>query len=312
MVGLPPGASPVQVAAGGAHTAVLLASGEVWACGLNDFGQAGSDGEGGELRRVRGLPDDVCAVSAGDAHTLAATRGGELYAFGRDADGQEARPARLALEGHVTSVAAGAAHSLALTSAGEVYAWGARAQTGHGPAGWSSSAVVSEPRLLRSLRGVNIVAASAGRTHSGVVDSDGGLHVFGSGAFSQLGNGERVAHAPMLSQTIANVASISCGGLHSLAVLFSGNAYSWGGNEAGALGMPSGRGLPQTASRPWQLPISLRQVSAGWKHSAGVNSRGELYCWGGGGTAGTGSDSSGGQLGLGSESDYWFAQLTSV
>ena len=52
------------------------------------------------------------------------------------------------------------------------------------------------------------------------------------------------------------------------------------------------------------------QVSTGWKHSAAIGHSGELYAWGWGGSVGTATSfetgkSSGGQLGLGNEFDYW-------
>lgn len=58
------------------------------------------------------------------------------------------------------------------------------------------------------------------------------------------------------------------------------------------------------------------QISTGWKHSAAVGHAGELYCWGWGGSVGTATSletgqSSGGQLGLGNEFDYWAPTLVS-
>lgn len=52
------------------------------------------------------------------------------------------------------------------------------------------------------------------------------------------------------------------------------------------------------------------QVSTGWKHSAAIGHQGDLYAWGWGGSVGTATSfetgrSSGGQLGLGNEFDYW-------
>ena len=52
------------------------------------------------------------------------------------------------------------------------------------------------------------------------------------------------------------------------------------------------------------------QVATGWKHSAAIGHAGQLLCWGWGGSVGTATSfetrrSSGGQLGLGNEFDYW-------
>lgn len=51
-------------------------------------------------------------------------------------------------------------------------------------------------------------------------------------------------------------------------------------------------------------------MSTGWKHSAAIGHHGDLYAWGWGGSVGTATSfetgrSSGGQLGLGNEFDYW-------
>ena len=57
-------------------------------------------------------------------------------------------------------------------------------------------------------------------------------------------------------------------------------------------------------------PAALLQAAAGWKHSAAISASGRLHTWGWGGSVGTttpltGQHSSGGQLGLGSELDWW-------
>jgi len=287
---------PIQVAAGGAHTLVLLSTGDVFSCGLNDCGQLGRAEAGAGLQRVRSLPADCCAVSAGDLHSLVVTKAGELWTFGRSADGREDfTPTRMPIDAHVTRASAGSQHSLALSAAGELYSWGARPQLGFGRERWSDSAYEATPRLVRSLRGVKLVGASAGRAHSGVVDDEGRLFIFGDG-LGPLRDAREPSHIAGLS----DVADVSCGGSFTLAVLRSGIGLAWGANEHGALGIGNqgGGGGPQEIG-------AFRQLRAGWKHSCGVNVRGELFCWGWGGTAGTGEMSSGGQCGQADEFDYW-------
>ena len=296
---------PVQVAAGGAHTLLLLSSGRVLGCGLNDCGQLGASGEDSStLAPVAGLPEDVVSLAAGDLSTLAVTRNGELWACGGSSGGhQRLVPERVPIAAHVVAASAGARHWLALTDQGDLYSWGVRALTGLGDeAGWRHAEEDELlPRLVRSLRGVRIVAAAAGRAHSAVIDAQGGVWTFGDGRLSrQLGTKERSASEPVKLESLYHAASISCGGLHTLATTHSGQCYAWGGNEHGSLGVGSlARGAPS------ELPVQLRSVSAGWKHSLGVNTAGALYAWGWGGSAGSGESSSGGQLGLGDENDYW-------
>jgi len=56
------------------------------------------------------------------------------------------------------------------------------------------------------------------------------------------------------------------------------------------------------------------KIAAGWKHSAGI-ADGKLFSWGFGGSVGSHSDeqmSSGGQLGLGNEFDFWEPQYVPI
>lgn len=60
----------------------------------------------------------------------------------------------------------------------------------------------------------------------------------------------------------------------------------------------------------WTVHAVQVQVSTGWKHTAAVGHTGQLYSFGWGGSVGTATSfetgrSSGGQLGLGNEFDYW-------
>lgn len=325
MRGLPAGASPTAVRAGGAHTLVLLQTGdgssEVWSCGLNDWGQLGhsaSEEHAALPRRVLGLPPDVCDVAAGAFHSLAVTRSGELWAWGRNKEQQcglgaaaAARvdaPARVALDAAVAAIAAGMRHSLAVAHDGALYSWGARALLGLGEQPWQAFASRGEhtPRLVRALRGVRVLTAAAGGQHSAVADADGRVFTFGDGHFNQLGTGDdRAAAEPVLVADVHAVAHVACGGLHTLCATHGGDVYSWGANEHGCLGLGDVGG-PQlrTPSRVPDVALA-RGVSAGWKHSAGVSAGGALYTFGWGGTAGEGEHSSGGQLGLDSECDFW-------
>ena len=97
LVGLPGEFGPVtQVAAGGDHSLVVTASGQLYAFGDNLFGQLGSSANSGTTNpdptpTLVGLPSEigpVTQVAASGAHSLAVTASGQLYAFGENQAGQ--------------------------------------------------------------------------------------------------------------------------------------------------------------------------------------------------------------------------------
>jgi len=73
--------------------------------------------------------------------------------------------------------------------------------------------------------------------------------------------------------------AIAVGGNHSCALTPTGEAYCWGSNQFGQLGI-GGAGLPQ--NRPARVAGGLRFTSlvAGGSHTCGLTSTGEAYCWG--------------------------------
>ena len=316
--GLPDGVAPLTVAAGGAHTLILLSSGEVYGCGLNDWSQLGCGGESHMQlpQLVPGLPADVVRISAGSFHNLAVTRDGSLWVWGRNKEGQCGLgasaasqvdvPMRVPLDEPIADIAAGSRHSLAVSQAGQLYAFGARALLGLGGERWRLGPPTEHtPRLVRSLRGVHIRTIAAGIVHSAVACEDGYVYTFGEGAFSQLGTGsDRAAAEPVRVPGLHGVAQLACGGLHTLALTHGGATFSWGANEHGSLGLGDVEG-PQLRVPSLIPDVSLAQVSCGWKHSGGVSGSGSLFAWGWGGSMGEDMGSSGGQLGLDNEYDYW-------
>mmetsp|Transcript_35085 Transcript_35085/g.91983 ORF Transcript_35085/g.91983 Transcript_35085/m.91983 type:complete len:285 (+) Transcript_35085:329-1183(+) len=153
------GVRACAVAAGGAQSLVLAASGAVYSFGFGGDGQLGHGDEDGQLtpkviealRSVR-----VCAVAAGGAYSLVLGTGGEVYSFGYCCNGQLGHGDRAmqptpqvikALKGvKVRAVAAGRRHSLVLGSAGKVYSFGAG---GYGTLGHSNEELKHTPTPSR-------------------------------------------------------------------------------------------------------------------------------------------------------------------
>jgi alpha-tubulin suppressor-like RCC1 family protein len=74
---------------------------------------------------------------------------------------------------------------------------------------------------------------------------------------------------------------ISLGGDHSCGVTQVGEAYCWGSNIFGQLGVNSTRDVYRTPQQV-QLPenVSLQAISAGENHTCGLTQTGIAYCWG--------------------------------
>ena len=325
------------VAAGGAHSVFLVAGGHVFTCGLNADGQLGHSAGlpfSPEPMLVR-LDVEVVSVAAGNGHTLCVDVDGCVWAFGKNTAGQlgtgnvdgtiPRKIGALAKEARVAQVACGAEHSLAVADDGRVYSWGSSTDgvLGHGSETWNdgwfyrTARAELAPRLVRSLEDKKVVAVAAGHMHSACIDDRGNLYTCGQGRFNQLGlsakpSDHETTPSPVMS--LRFVHEIACGGLHSLANTNAG-VVSWGANQHGELGHGHHSDIKSAVPKPIKMGSrGWSKLAAGWKHSAGI-ANGKLFAWGFGGSMGSYADekmSSGGQLGLGNEFDFWEPHEVSV
>jgi hypothetical protein len=148
LVTLPGATSPVtEIATGLNHSLAVTSTGQLYAFGLNQYGQLGSANAVGSkganpsptLVTLPGATGPVTEIATGLNYSLAVTSTGQLYAFGDNRYGQlgsannngvaaaNPTPTLVTLPGAtgpVTEVSAGSSHSLAVTSTGQLYAFG--------------------------------------------------------------------------------------------------------------------------------------------------------------------------------------------
>ena len=137
------------------------------------------------------------------------------------------------------------------------------------------------------------------------------LHVFvcGEGSNGELGLGtaknvidvKRPRLNPLLSAASVGVVQVACGGMHGLALTRDGTVLSWGVNDGGALGRPTGEGplqdldqeddddasdsgLNPDEANPTAVTfpqgVVIVQVAAGDGISLALTDDGHVYGWG--------------------------------
>jgi alpha-tubulin suppressor-like RCC1 family protein len=121
------------------------------------------------------------------------------------------------------------------------------------------------------------------------ITGDGSILCWGIGI---LGNGTRDGSAvPVPASVPEPMTAVSVGGMHACGLAASGQAYCWGNNWYGQLGIGSAGGDGGVAES--LLPaavtgdLSFVAISAGSMHTCGLTASGAAFCWGSGALVGT-------------------------
>ena len=259
--------SAVQVAAGQSHVALVHKNGQLYTWGTGISGRLGLDlTEGGDPQRDAAHPRVVQAllgkpvirVSAGYSHTGAVVAGGDLYMWGSAATG------KLGLG--------------LVTKKQECYC------------SVPTKVIVGNSRTVRKL--------ACGAAHTAVVTDGGQLYIFGCGDGGRLGLGKREfkydpCYTPVLVEDLEHehISSVSCG--NTTTFVTTEIKHVWKG-EKSARYRALGGGLVYMAGSMnvlgrqcdnFELLESMKdkpvkQISAGYMHTAMVTAEGELYCFG--------------------------------
>lgn len=112
----------------------------------------------------------------------------------------------------------------------------------------------------------NVVAVSAGRSHTAAITSDGVLWTWGLNSYGQLGTGT-TENSLVPVKVMDNVVEVSAGTFHTSAITSDGVLWTWG------------HGLGESSTTPVKVMDNVVAVSAGWAHTTIITSDGALWHW---------------------------------
>lgn len=229
------------------------------------------------------------SVTVGGAHACAISTTDTAYCWGADSRGQlgDARhinsttpiPLAVGFESSKWSrLSAGELHTCGLSSIGTAYCWGADSsgQLGNG-------LVVADIDTPTSVSGgLSFIEISAGGRHTCGIATGGDLYCWGANDSLQLGTSTApnlVSSTPLLVPGISNVVQVSAGANHTCAVVQGGQTYCWGSASWGQVGNGTTSGI---VTSPAQVSGAqqFRSISAGLRHTCGIDTSNVSWCWG--------------------------------
>jgi len=298
-----------MVAGGGTHSIALKSDGTVWSWGDNHNGELGNGSYEVSMYPVRaqGLCD-VVAVAGGWWHTLALKSDGTVWAWGGNQYGQLGKPGvgndirstvpvQVMGLSDVIAIAAGSYHNAVLKNDGTVWTWGinTKGELGYAtePGPFGNYYLPSyEPKAVSGLTGVKAIGAGFGisndNAYTAALKQDGTVWTWGSNQAGQLGyaTADDYAPHPIPGQvsSLTDVASISLGATHALALTATGTVFAWGANEEAQLGIGSfganSSGFVRHPSDNNQLFGGVASIRTRGSHSLAQLTDGTIWSWG--------------------------------
>ena len=227
----------------------------------------------------------IARIAVGNDISLALMTDGSLWGWGQNANGQMGDghiggdrliPGQVLTQ--VAAMAGGYTYVLASQSDGKTMAWGSNLD-GYLGDGTTVDHYSPGPVLTGLSQILNSSAVAAQGFHSMAIWG-GRLSTWGNNLAGQLGDGtiERRLNPVWVSALGDQVAAVSAGHYHSLALTTDGGVWAWGDNYWGQLG----DGTLWTSGRrtPYQVMSGAKAVAAGGWHSLALKTDGTLWAWG--------------------------------
>lgn len=132
---------------------------------------------------------------------------------------------------------------------------------------------------------------STGFNHTGAIDQNGALWMWGNNKYGQLGNNLAYDteywlgnYQSVPTKVLDNVVSVSCGSEHTAAIKADGSLWMWGNDSRGQIGVGGNVSFKgdifTIQTTPKKVMDNVVAVSCGEDFTAAIKSDGTLWMWG--------------------------------
>ena len=140
------------------------------------------------------------------------------------------------------------------------------------------------PTFVASLKNTPLMCIDSLSTHSVAISVDGTLYTWGNGDKHRLGHGstskEYVPRVVRALSDKAPVISVACGLGHTMALLVTGQIFSWGNGSNGRLGLGDTQDRSVACLVAALKDTIVTEVFSGASHSLCVSNKGVCFSWG--------------------------------
>lgn len=274
-----------SMAVGAYHTCVIASDDKAYCWGLNSYGQFGTGNttnsyvpiavsttgvlSGKTIKSISTGSDQTCVI-ASDNLAYCWGRNNTTYGLlGDNSSTDRWLPVAVNATGVLNgktlkSIAAGGGFTCAIASDDQVYCWGVATYNRLGNNSTAQTLVPVAVYTSGVLSGKTIksLASTSGNGNMCVIASDDQAYCWGDNSVAQLGNNTLVSNpAPVTVDTTGvlsgkTIGSISSGDDHTCVITTDKNAYCWGYNGYGKVGVGS------TSTTKYLVPIDIQAPPA--------------------------------------------------
>ncbi|KAG7208478.1 hypothetical protein KM043_014704 [Ampulex compressa] len=184
----------------------------------------------------------------------------------------------------VVSITCGDEHSAVICQSGRLFVFGSN---GWGQLGLGHKNHVSKPSCVKILKPEKVTHVACGRAHTLICTGSQKIFACGSDQEGQLGRGSSAigdsASTPVLVYDCGlagpRIVDLAAGSHHSVALTSDGGVVAWGSNLEGQLGLSGISGLVNKPTKV-HIPEPVKEISAGYYHSAFLTENGLVYVCG--------------------------------